>query len=72
MRLLSFRPKRGGAARLGLLRDSGGVIDIGAAAVRARIRLPFDAGDMIYFIYFDDEQIMRDFTYVSTPGYVPE
>jgi hypothetical protein len=32
----------------------------------------FDAGDMIYFIYFDDEQIMRDFTYVSTPGYVPE
>jgi len=32
----------------------------------------FDAGDMTYFIYFDDEQIMRDFTYVSTPGYVPE
>ena len=32
----------------------------------------FDAGDMIYFIYFDEEQIMRDFTYVSTPDYVPE
>ncbi|MGH9463609.1 MAG: hypothetical protein ACRD1X_20585 [Vicinamibacteria bacterium] len=32
----------------------------------------FDAGDMIYFIYFDEEQIMRDFTYISTPGYVPE
>jgi hypothetical protein len=32
----------------------------------------FDAGDMIYFIFFDEEQIMRDFTYVSTPDYVPE
>ena len=32
----------------------------------------FDAGDMIYFIYFDEEQIMRDFTFISTPGYVPE
>ncbi len=30
----------------------------------------FDAGDMIYFIYFDEEQIMRDFTYISTPGFV--
>ena len=29
----------------------------------------FDAGDMIYFIYFDKEQVMRDFTYISTPGY---
>ena len=29
----------------------------------------FDAGDMIYFIYFDEEQIMRDFTYISTPDY---
>ena len=31
----------------------------------------FDAGDMIYFIYFDENQIMRDFTFISTPGYVP-
>jgi len=50
MRLLTFRPKRGGAARIGLLLSSGGVIDIGAAAVRARARLPFDAGDMISLI----------------------
>jgi len=32
----------------------------------------FDAGDMIYFIYFDEKQIMKDFTFISTPGYVPE
>ncbi len=32
----------------------------------------FDAGDMIYFIYFDEDQIMRDFTYVSAPGYRPD
>jgi len=31
----------------------------------------FDAGDMIYFIYFDEKEIMRDFTYVSTPGHPP-
>ena len=31
----------------------------------------FDAGDMIYFIYFDDKEVMRDFTFVSKPGYVP-
>ena len=50
MRLLSFRPKRGGAARLGLLLASGGVMDIAAAAARARQRLPFDAGDMVSLI----------------------
>lgn len=32
----------------------------------------FDAGDMIYFIYFDDKEVMRDYAFVSTPGYVPE
>ncbi len=50
MRLLSFKPKRGGAVRLGLLLPTGGVMDIGAAATRARQRLPFDAGDMISLI----------------------
>ena len=29
----------------------------------------FDAGDMIYFIYFDEEKIMRDFAYISNPDY---
>ena len=28
----------------------------------------FDAGDMMYFIYFDDENIMRDFLYVTSKG----
>jgi len=50
MRLLTFKPKRGGAARTGLLLASGGVLDIGAAAARARQRLPFDPGDMISLI----------------------
>lgn len=50
MRLLTFRPKRGGAPRLGLLLASGGVMDIAAAAARARQRLPFDAGDMVSLI----------------------
>jgi len=50
MRLLSFKPKRGGAARIGLLLESGAVMDIGAAAARARRRLPFDARDMVSLI----------------------
>lgn len=50
MRLLSVRPKRGGAARLALLLSSGQVLDIGAAAARARLRLPFDASDMVSLI----------------------
>ena len=29
----------------------------------------FDAGDMMYFIYFDEEEIMRDFVYIGTPNY---
>ncbi|MEE9264796.1 MAG: hypothetical protein V3V11_10105, partial [Vicinamibacteria bacterium] len=29
----------------------------------------FDAGDMIYFIYFDEQEIMRDFVYIGTPNY---
>lgn len=29
----------------------------------------FDAGDMIYFIYFDEDEIMRDFVYVDNPDY---
>ena len=50
MRLLTFKPKRGGVARLGRLLASGAVMDIGAAATRARQRLPFDAGDMLSLI----------------------
>ncbi len=29
----------------------------------------FDAGDMIYFIYFDAQGIMRDFTYFDNPEF---
>jgi len=29
----------------------------------------FDGGDMLYFIYFDAERIMRDFVYISNPDY---
>ena len=29
----------------------------------------FDAGDMIYFVYFDEDEIMKDFTYVDNPDY---
>ena len=50
MRLLTFKPKRGGAARIGVLLESGGVMDVGAAAARARQCLPFDAGDMLSLI----------------------
>ncbi len=29
----------------------------------------FEAGDMIYFIYFDEQEIMRDFVYIDTPNF---
>ena len=50
MRLLSFRPKRGGAPRIGVLLANGRVLDVGEAARRARQRLPFDAGEMLSLI----------------------
>jgi len=50
MRLLSFRPKRGGAPRVGVLLGDGRVLAVGDAARRARQRLPFDAGDMLSLI----------------------
>jgi 2-keto-4-pentenoate hydratase/2-oxohepta-3-ene-1,7-dioic acid hydratase in catechol pathway len=50
MRLLTFKPKRGGAPRLGLLLADGRVLDVGEAARRARQRLPFDAGDMLSLV----------------------
>ena len=50
MRLLSFRPKRGGAPRVGVLLGDGRVLAVGEAARRARQRLPFDAGDMLSLI----------------------
>ncbi len=48
MRLLTFRPKRGGAARVGVLLANARVLDVAGAARRAR--LPFDAGDMLSLI----------------------
>jgi len=50
MRVLTFKPKRGGTARLGLFREDGRVVDLGAAAKRARLKLPFDAADMLSLI----------------------
>jgi 2-keto-4-pentenoate hydratase/2-oxohepta-3-ene-1,7-dioic acid hydratase in catechol pathway len=50
VRLLSFRPKRGGAARVGVLLANARVLDVADAARRARLRLPFDAGDMLSLI----------------------
>jgi 2-keto-4-pentenoate hydratase/2-oxohepta-3-ene-1,7-dioic acid hydratase in catechol pathway len=50
MRLITFRPKRGGAARVGVLLDAERALDIGAAARRARKRLPFDAADMLSLV----------------------
>jgi len=50
MRLLTFRPRRGGAPRVGILLDGERVLDVGAAAKRVRQRLPFDAGDMLSLI----------------------
>ena len=29
----------------------------------------FDAGDMIYFIFFDEKEIMRDFVYINAPDF---
>ena len=50
MRLITFKPKRGGAARLGVLLDAERALDIGDAARRARRRLPFDPADMLSLI----------------------
>ena len=50
MRLLTFKSKRGGAPRIGVLLANGCVLDVGEAARRARERLPFDASDMLSLI----------------------
>jgi 2-keto-4-pentenoate hydratase/2-oxohepta-3-ene-1,7-dioic acid hydratase in catechol pathway len=50
VRLLTFKPRRGGAPRLGVLLEDERVLDVGEAARRARQHLPFDAGDMLSLI----------------------
>ena len=50
MRLLTFKPRRGGAPRLGVLLADERVLDVGEAARRARQRLPFDPQDMLSLI----------------------
>ena len=50
MRLITFKPKRGGAARTGVLLDAERALDIGDVAKRARKKLPFDATDMVSLI----------------------
>jgi hypothetical protein len=42
------------------------IIEKGATWSLTRV---FNAGDMIYFIYFDEEEIMKGFTYVDNPDY---
>lgn len=50
MRLLTFRPKRGGSPRIGVLLPHERVLDVGEAARRARQQLPFEPGDMLSLI----------------------
>lgn len=50
MRLITFKPARGGAPRLGVVLEGEQVFDIGEAAKPARRRLPFDAADMVSLI----------------------
>ena len=50
MRLITFKPKRGGVARTGVLLDAERALDIGDVAKRARKRLPFDPADMVSLI----------------------
>jgi len=50
VRLLTFKPRRGGAPRLGVLVADERVFDVAEAARRARQRLPFDASDMLSLI----------------------
>ena len=50
MRLITFKPKRGGAARVGVMLDDANAVDIGDVAKRARKKLPFDAADMVSLI----------------------
>jgi hypothetical protein len=50
MRLITFKPKRGGAARIGVMLDATNAVDIGDVAKRARKKLPFDAADMVSLI----------------------
>ncbi len=50
MRLITFKPKRGGAVRVGVLLDAERAVDIGDVAKRARKKLPFDATDMVSLI----------------------
>jgi 2-keto-4-pentenoate hydratase/2-oxohepta-3-ene-1,7-dioic acid hydratase in catechol pathway len=50
MRLITFKPKRGGAARVGVLLEAERALDVGDVAKRARRRLPFDPADMVSLI----------------------
>jgi len=50
MRLMTLKPKRGGAPRLGVLLSAERVLEIGAAARQADIDLPFDSSDMLSLI----------------------
>jgi 2-keto-4-pentenoate hydratase/2-oxohepta-3-ene-1,7-dioic acid hydratase in catechol pathway len=50
VRLLTFKPRRGGAPRIGVLLANERVLDVGDAARRAREGLPFDASDMLSLI----------------------
>ncbi len=69
MRLVTFAADTSSAPRVGLLAADGGIIDIGAAATRAGVTLPFDASDMLSLIAAGDaarDVLLRLSTAAST------
>ena len=54
MRLVTFASEVSPAPRVGVLTAEGGILDIGAAALRLGMTLPFDAADMVSLIAAGD------------------
>jgi 2-keto-4-pentenoate hydratase/2-oxohepta-3-ene-1,7-dioic acid hydratase in catechol pathway len=50
LRLVTYAPPGGGAPRLGAVRPSGHVVDLGAAAKSKRVKLAFDPSSMLSLI----------------------
>ncbi len=50
LRLVTYAPPDGGAPRLGAVRPSGHVVDLGATARRERVKLDFDPASMLSLI----------------------
>jgi 2-keto-4-pentenoate hydratase/2-oxohepta-3-ene-1,7-dioic acid hydratase in catechol pathway len=71
MRLVTFAHGESSAPRVGLIdAESAGIIDVGTAALRVGITLPFDASDMVSLIAAGDSArdiLLRLATGTSTP-----